>query len=219
MGIVCCLLMTPKSSVGICRRFGRHRFRSVEFRQHSFRVIPGTIPAEFECHSKFRRNHFINLAGPSAKFDSSGIPGIARIPPDSGRNQWRTVKTSQLTRPRPERRRDFRKTLPSRTLRENSHSGWNIVSYVNLCCLNSEQLNPKLRTAQRLTSEGGLYFLRISLTRASVTTRFAVRTSEVLSVDDTERNLQIDTFETNGTVNYNIITPNIGKMYVYFAVT
>jgi hypothetical protein len=35
------------------------------------------------------------LAGPSAKFDSSGIPGIARIPPDSGRNQWRTVKTSK----------------------------------------------------------------------------------------------------------------------------
>jgi hypothetical protein len=54
-------------------------------------VIPGTIPAEFECHSKFRRNFFINLAGPSAKIDSSGI---ARIPPDSGRNQWGTVKTS-----------------------------------------------------------------------------------------------------------------------------
>ena len=61
---------------------------------HSFRVIPGTIPAEFEFRSKFRRNHLINLAGPSAKFDSSGIPGIARIPPDSGRNQWRTIKTS-----------------------------------------------------------------------------------------------------------------------------
>ena len=72
----------------------RHQFRSVEFRQHSFRVIPGTIPAEVECHSKFRQNHFINLAGPSAKFDSSGIPGIAWIPPDSSRNQWRTVKTS-----------------------------------------------------------------------------------------------------------------------------
>ena len=41
----------------------------------------------------------INLAGPSAKFDSSGIPGIARIPPDSGRNQWRTVKTSKITSP------------------------------------------------------------------------------------------------------------------------
>jgi hypothetical protein len=55
------------------------------------------IPAEFEFHSKFRRNFFINFAGPSAKIDSSGIPGIARIPripPDSGRNQWGTVKTS-----------------------------------------------------------------------------------------------------------------------------
>ena len=38
----------------------------------------------------------INLAGPSAKFDSSGIPGIARIPPDSGRSQWRTIKTSMV---------------------------------------------------------------------------------------------------------------------------
>jgi len=36
----------------------------------------------------------MNLAGPSAKFDSYGIPGIHRILPDSGRNQWRTVKTS-----------------------------------------------------------------------------------------------------------------------------
>jgi hypothetical protein len=66
----------------------------IPFRHNSVRVIPGTIPAEFEFRSKFRRNCFINLAGPSAKFDSTGIPGIARIPPDSGRNQWRTVKTS-----------------------------------------------------------------------------------------------------------------------------
>jgi hypothetical protein len=57
-------------------------------------MIPGTIPAEFEFRSKFRRNCVINLAGPCAKIDSSGIPGIARIPPDSGRNQWGTVKTS-----------------------------------------------------------------------------------------------------------------------------
>jgi hypothetical protein len=56
-------------------------------------VIPGTILAEFEFHSKFRWNCVINLADPSAKFDSSGIPGIARIPPDSSRNQWGTVKT------------------------------------------------------------------------------------------------------------------------------
>ena len=60
---------------------------------HSFQVIPGTIPAEFEFCSKFCRNHLINLAGPSAKFDSSRIPGIARILPDSGWNQWRTIKT------------------------------------------------------------------------------------------------------------------------------
>ncbi|EDR07548.1 uncharacterized protein LACBIDRAFT_327892 [Laccaria bicolor S238N-H82] len=33
--------------------------------------------------------------GPSAKFDSSGIPGIPWIPPDSSRNQWRTIKTSK----------------------------------------------------------------------------------------------------------------------------
>jgi hypothetical protein len=57
-------------------------------------VNPGTIPAEFEFRSTFRRNGFIILAGPCAKIDSSGIPGIARIPPDSGRNQWGTIKTS-----------------------------------------------------------------------------------------------------------------------------
>ena len=61
---------------------------------HSFQMIPGTIPAEFEFHSKFHQNHLINLAGPSAKFDSSGIPGIAQIPLDSSQNQWRTIKTS-----------------------------------------------------------------------------------------------------------------------------
>ena len=55
---------------------------------------PWTILAEFEFCSKFCWNHLINLAGPSAKFDSSRIPGIAQIPPYSGRNQWRTVKTS-----------------------------------------------------------------------------------------------------------------------------
>ena len=59
-------------------------------------MIPGTILAEFEFHSKFRQDHLINLAGPSAKFDSSGIPGIAQILPDSGWNQWRTIKTSGM---------------------------------------------------------------------------------------------------------------------------
>ena len=47
---------------------------------------------ELEFHSKFHQNHLINFAGPSAKFDSSGIPGIAQILLDSGRNQWRTIK-------------------------------------------------------------------------------------------------------------------------------
>jgi hypothetical protein len=65
-------------------------------------LIPGTILAEFEFHSKFCRNCFINLAGPSAKFDSTGIPGIAWIPPDSGWNQWRTVKTSVIQQNSPD---------------------------------------------------------------------------------------------------------------------
>ena len=62
-------------------------------------MIPGTILAEFEFHSKFHQNEWINLAGPSAKFDSSGIPGIAQIPLDSSRNQWKTAKTSLLVSP------------------------------------------------------------------------------------------------------------------------
>jgi hypothetical protein len=93
-----CLLTMSKSSIGICRRsiwtsLSTLHIPRIPFWHNSVRVIPGTIPAEFECHSKFRRNFFINLAGPSAKIDSSGILGIARIPPDSGRNQWGTVKT------------------------------------------------------------------------------------------------------------------------------
>jgi len=76
-------LTTPKSSILF-----------LSFRGHSFPVIPGTIPAECEFRSTFRRNSFINLAGNCAKIDSYGIPGIDWIPPDSGRNQWRTVKTS-----------------------------------------------------------------------------------------------------------------------------
>jgi len=61
---------------------------------HSFCVIPGTIPAELEFCSTFCQNGIINLADPCAKFDSSRIPGIAQILPDSSRNQWRTIKTS-----------------------------------------------------------------------------------------------------------------------------
>jgi len=76
-------LMTPKSSIPF-----------LSFRGHSFPVIPGTILAECEFRSTFCRNSFINLAGNCAKIDSYGILGIDQIPPDSGRNQWRTVKTS-----------------------------------------------------------------------------------------------------------------------------
>jgi len=42
---------------------------------HSICVNPGTIPVEFEFHSAFHWNGIINLAGPCAKIDSSGIPG------------------------------------------------------------------------------------------------------------------------------------------------
>jgi hypothetical protein len=97
----CCLLMTPKSSVGVCRHsiwvlLCTLQILQILFQRNSIWVIPGTILAEFEFCSKFCWNCFTNLAGPSAKFDSSGIPGIAWIPPDSGRNQWRTVKTSKI---------------------------------------------------------------------------------------------------------------------------
>jgi len=34
------------------------------------------------------------LAGSTAKIPFRGIPGIAWIPADSGRNTWRTVKNS-----------------------------------------------------------------------------------------------------------------------------
>jgi hypothetical protein len=54
----------------------------------------GIILAEFEFCSKFRWNCFINLAGAWVEIDSSRIPGIAWIPPDSSSNQWGTVKTS-----------------------------------------------------------------------------------------------------------------------------
>jgi hypothetical protein len=81
---------TPTLDLGVVSNNGFHSRHSG---CNSVRVFPGTIPAEFEFRSKFRRNCLMNLAGPYAKFDSSGIPGIAQIPPDSGRNQWGTVKT------------------------------------------------------------------------------------------------------------------------------
>ena len=55
---------------------------------HSWILVEICIPFKILPES------LINLAGPSAKFDSSGILGIAQIPPDSGRNQWRTINTS-----------------------------------------------------------------------------------------------------------------------------
>jgi hypothetical protein len=85
-------LMTPKSSVGVSSVGKRRRsiwasLGTVQIPRIPFRwnSVEGNscIPAESEFRSKFCRNCFINLAGPSAKFDSSGIPGIARIPPES----------------------------------------------------------------------------------------------------------------------------------------
>ena len=100
-----CLLMTPKLIIGKHRRSiwtlstnndsARIPFCLIPG-MHSFQVIPETIPVEFEFCSKFRRNHLINLAEGPAKFDSSGIPGIVWIPPDSHWNQWRTIKTSNV---------------------------------------------------------------------------------------------------------------------------
>jgi hypothetical protein len=95
---IVCLLMTSKSSVGkrrhsIWTSLGTLHIPRIPFRCNS---VEGNscIPPEFEFRSKIPPEFFINLAGASAKFDSSGIPGIARIPPESGRNQWRTIKTS-----------------------------------------------------------------------------------------------------------------------------
>ena len=99
--LCCCWCWPLRASANTNTRFGPYQqtailqgFCSTSFWADSFQVIPGTILVEFEFCSKFRWNQLINLAGPSAKFDSSGIPGIAQIPPDSGRNQWRTINTS-----------------------------------------------------------------------------------------------------------------------------
>jgi hypothetical protein len=90
-----CLLMMPKSSVGVWTSLDTLHIPRIPFRRNSVKGN-SCIPAEFEFRSKIPPEFFITLAGPSAKSDSSGIPGIARIPPDSGRNQWRTIKTSKL---------------------------------------------------------------------------------------------------------------------------
>jgi hypothetical protein len=95
---IVCLLMTPKLSIGILQcsiwtSLGTLHIPQIPFQCNSIKGN-SCIPAEFEFHSKFCWNFFINLAGPSAKIDSSGILGIAQILPDSGQNQWRTIKTS-----------------------------------------------------------------------------------------------------------------------------
>jgi hypothetical protein len=58
---VCCLLMTPKLSVGKCRcsigtLLGTLQIPQILFWLNSVWVIPGTIPAEFEFHSRFCQN-------------------------------------------------------------------------------------------------------------------------------------------------------------------
>ena len=95
------LVLALQASANTNTRFGPSQqtailqgFCSASFWADSFWVIPGTILVEFEFCLKFRQNKLINLAGPSAKFDCSGILGIAHIPLDSSRNQWRTIKTS-----------------------------------------------------------------------------------------------------------------------------
>jgi hypothetical protein len=78
-----CLLRRPNRASGNAdAQFGHCGFCSVCSVCHSVQVIPGTIPVEFEFHSKFRQNCVITLAGAWAKIDTSGIPGIAQIPPD-----------------------------------------------------------------------------------------------------------------------------------------
>ena len=77
-------LMMPKLNVGICQQLiwtSRIPLDSVPVIPvgHSIHVNPGTIPVEFEFCFTFWQNGLINLAGPSAKFDSSRIPGIGWI--------------------------------------------------------------------------------------------------------------------------------------------
>ena len=94
-----CLLMMPRSNVSKCwcsiwTSSTCNDSVLSHSRQYSFWVIPRTIPAEFEFHLKFHWNCLISWAGPWAKIDYIGISGIARMLLDSGRNQCRTIKTS-----------------------------------------------------------------------------------------------------------------------------
>jgi len=52
------------------------------------------IPWPFRNPPEFRGTEITILVGTTAKIPFRGIPGIARIPADSGRNTWRTVKNS-----------------------------------------------------------------------------------------------------------------------------
>jgi hypothetical protein len=52
------------------------------------------IPWPFRNPPEFRGTEIPILAGTTAKIRFRGIPGINRIPPDSGRNTRRTVKNS-----------------------------------------------------------------------------------------------------------------------------
>ena len=54
------------------------------------------IPWPFRNPPEFRGTEIIILAGTTAKIPFRGIPGIDRIPPDSGRNTWGTVKNSLI---------------------------------------------------------------------------------------------------------------------------
>ena len=69
----------------------------IPFLMHSFLSIPGTIPAtNQEWHHSagifIPRN--VILAGLWANFDSSGFRRIPQEWPESGRNQWGMIKTS-----------------------------------------------------------------------------------------------------------------------------
>ena len=52
------------------------------------------IPGPFRNPPEFRGTEIAILAGSTAKIPFRGIPGIDRIPADSGRNTWGTVKNS-----------------------------------------------------------------------------------------------------------------------------
>ena len=52
------------------------------------------IPWPFRNPPEFRGMEITILAGSTAKIPFRGIPGITRIPADSGRNTWGTVKHS-----------------------------------------------------------------------------------------------------------------------------